>query len=102
MPQAVGRIGDQFLNRCSTPVLGVGSANVFVNSQAVGTIGSKTLTYEEIVPCKECCRSHQATVIQGSPTVFVNGKAMLRIGDKALGITGSFPLLKGSPNVFAS
>lgn len=102
MGRAVGTIGHKYINRCSTPVQGEGSPNVFVNSRAVGTIGTKTLPYQEIVPCKECCRTHTGTVLEGSPTVFVNGKALLRIGDKHLGITGQHPLLEGSPNVFAS
>lgn len=99
---ATGRIGDQYLNRCSTPTQGAGSPSVFAQRLAVSRIGDRTVPYQEIVPCKECCRTHVATVLDGSKKVFINGVAAERISSKALGITGSFPLLKGAQTVFVT
>jgi hypothetical protein len=39
-------------------------------------------------------------VITGSPRVFVNKIAGEKLSDLALGITGTFPIIVGSPNVF--
>jgi uncharacterized Zn-binding protein involved in type VI secretion len=99
---ATGRIGDQYLNRCNTPTQGSGSPNVFSNQIATSRIGDRTVPFREIVPCDECCRTFVGTVLDGSKKVFVNGVATERISSKALGITGNFPLLKGSVNVFVT
>lgn len=101
MASAVGRIGDQYLKRCNTPTQGTGSRNVFVNSRASARIGDKTVPYEEKVPCPKCCQTHVAPVITGSRRVFANGRSIELIGDRALGITGTFPLIQGSKNTFA-
>lgn len=100
MPSSLGRIGDQYLNRCNTPVQGTGSKNVFVNSRASSRIGDKTVPYQENVPCPKCCQTHVAPVITGSKRVFANGLSVELIGDRALGITGTFPLIRGSENTF--
>lgn len=101
MTLALGRISDQYLKRCNTPLQGTGSPNVFVNQLAASTIGKQTIPYQEIVPCPKCCETHVAPVITGSSKLFINGLAAERISDLALGITGTFPLVKGSRNVFA-
>jgi uncharacterized Zn-binding protein involved in type VI secretion len=98
--RAAGTIGKVYINRCSTPVQGMGAPTVFSEQMANSTIGDKTLPYQEIVPCPKCCKTHTASVLIGSPKVFVQGQASLRIGDLALGITGTFPLLSGAPTVF--
>lgn len=100
--RATGRIGDVYLNRCSTPVQGTGAPTVFMEQLAASRLGDKTLPYQEIVPCPECCRTHTATVLVGSPKVFSMGIAQQAIGDVALGITGTFPLLKGAPTVYVA
>lgn len=100
MSLASGRISDQYLNRCNTPLQGTGSPNVFCGQLAASTIGKQTIPYQEIVPCPTCCKTHVAPVITGSSKVFVNGIAVERISDLALGITGKFPLITGSSNVF--
>lgn len=100
MSLAAGRIGDEYLKRCNTPVQGTGSPNVFTNQLAASTIGKQTIPYQEIVPCPKCCQTYVAPVITGSKKVFINGLAAERLSDLALGITGKFPLVKGSPNVF--
>lgn len=97
-----GTIGNVYINRCSTPVQGMGAPTVFSEQMANATIGDKTLPYQEIVPCPECCRTHSATVLVGSPKVFSMGTAQQAIGDVALGITGTFPLLKGAPTVYVA
>lgn len=97
---ASGRIGDQWAQRCNTPTTGTGSPNVFGNMLASTTIGKQTIPYQETVPCPTCCTTHVAPVLEGSKKVFVNCLSYTRIGDKALGISGQFPLFKGSPNVF--
>jgi uncharacterized Zn-binding protein involved in type VI secretion len=102
MSLATSRIGDQFMNRCNTPTLGTGSPSVFVNGLANGTIGKQTIPYQETVPCPTCCKTYVAKVIKGSPKVFVNGLASARLSDIALGITGTFPIIKASPSVFMS
>lgn len=98
--RAAGRIGDVYINRCSTPVQGTGAPTVFMEQLASSRIGDKTIPYQEIVPCPKCCKTFTATVLSGSPKVFAQGLAVEAIGDLALGITGSFPLLKGAPTVF--
>lgn len=100
MSLAAGRIGDKYLKRCSTPVQGTGSPNVFINNRAAARLGDKTLPYEEKVPCPKCCQTHKATVITGSSRVFINGRSAETIKDLALGITGTFPLVQGSKNTF--
>lgn len=100
MTFAASRIGDQFMKRCNVPALGTGSPNVFVNNLANGTIGKTTVPYQEKVPCPKCCKTHVAPVITGSKKVFVNNLASSHLSDLALGITGKFPLVKGSSNVF--
>jgi uncharacterized Zn-binding protein involved in type VI secretion len=100
MGLAAGRIGDNYLKRCSTPVQGTGSPNVFVNGRAKSRLGDKTLPYQEKVPCPKCCQTHVATVITGSKSVFVNGVSAETMRNLALGITGTFPLIQGSENTF--
>jgi uncharacterized Zn-binding protein involved in type VI secretion len=100
--RAAGRIGDQYINRCSTPMQGTGAPTVYMGQLASSRIGDKTIPYQEIVPCPKCCKTHTATVLSGSPKVFAQGLAVEAIGDKALGISGSFPLLKGAPTVFVT
>lgn len=102
MSLAVGRIGDQYDKRCNVPTQGKGSETVFANILAVGRINDKTVPYEEIVPCPKCCKTHTAPVLDGAKKVFVDGIAMERIGSLALGISGTFPLFKGSQNVFVN
>ena len=98
--RAIGRIGDPYLKRCNVPIQGTGSPTVYGEKLAISRIGDQTLPYQEIVPCPKCCKTHVAPVIVGSPKVFVNSIAAERIGDLALGITGSFPLLKGATTVY--
>lgn len=98
--RATGRIGDVYINRCSTPIQGTGAPTVFMEQLASSRIGDRTIPYEEIVPCPKCCKTFTATVLSGSPKVFAQGLAVEAIGDLALGITGSFSLLKGAPTVF--
>lgn len=100
MALAASRIGDQFQLRCNVPTLGTGSPNVFVNQLANGTIGKQTIPYQEIVPCPVCCVTFVAPFITGSAKVFVNQISSSCLGHLDLGITGTFPLIKGSPNVF--
>jgi uncharacterized Zn-binding protein involved in type VI secretion len=100
MGLAAGRIGDNYLKRCSTPNQGTGSRNVFINGRAAARLGDKTLPYQEKVPCPKCCQTHVATVITGSSSVFMNGRSAEAIRDLALGITGTFPLIQGSKNTF--
>ena len=102
MTKALGRVGDQYLNRCNTPVQGTGSPSVFINSRASSRVGDRTVPYQEKVPCPKCCTTHVAPVITGSSKIFVNGIASELIGDRALGITGTFPLIKGSENTFGA
>lgn len=97
---AATTIGHVYLNRCNTPVQATGSPNVFVNKIAKSKLGDITAPYLEIVPCPKCCKTHVAPVITGSPKVFVNKIAGEALGDLALGITGVFPTIVGSPNVF--
>ena len=99
---AASTISHAYMNRCNTPVEATGSPNVFVNQLAKSKIGDQTAPYLEIVPCPKCCKTHVAPVITGSPKVFVNMIASERLTDKALGITGTFPIIVGSPNVFTS
>lgn len=100
MALAAGKIGDQFQNRCNVPTLGTGSPNVFVNLRANGNLGKRTIPFLERVPCPKCCTTYVAPVITGSPSVFINGIGALRLTNLALGITGTFSLIKGSPNTF--
>lgn len=100
MSLAAGRIGDPYQKRCSVPVQGEGAKKVYAEKQAMSRIGDKTIPYEEIVPCPECCKKHVAVVFSASPKVFVEGQAAERIGDVAQGITGVFPLYKGSKTVY--
>ena len=93
-------ISNAYLNRCNTPVQATGSPNVFVNKLAKSRIADQTAPYLEIVPCPKCCTTHVAPVITGSPKCFTNVIASERLGDLALGITGKFPIIVGSPNVF--
>ena len=97
---AATTIGHVYLNRCNTPVQASGFPKVFVNKIAKSTIGHVTAPYLEIVPCPKCCKTHVAPVITGSPKVFVGALAGEALGDLALGITGVFPTIVGSPNVF--
>lgn len=97
---ASGRIGDEYLKRCNTPVQGTGSPNVFVNSLSKSKLGDRTIPYQETVPCPKCCTTHVAPVITGSKKVFTNSISSELLGDRALGITGTFPLVKGSSSVF--
>lgn len=99
---ASGRIGDQYLKRCNTPIQGTGSPNVFANALAKSKLGDRTIPYQEKVPCPKCCKTHVAPVITGSKKVFVNGISSEVLTNLALGITGTFPLIKGSPSVFMS
>lgn len=101
MALALGRISDQYLNRCNTPIQGTGSPNVFIGQLSASTVGKRTIPYQETVPCPKCCQTHVAPVITGSSKLFINGIAAERLSDKALGITGTFPLIKGAVNVFA-
>ena len=98
--RATGRIGDVYIKRCSIPMQGSGAPTVFMEQLAASRIGDVTLPYQEIVPCPKCCKTHAAVVLSGSPKVFSLGMAQQAIGDQALGLTGSFPLLKGAPTVF--
>lgn len=98
--RAAGRIGDAYINRCSTPVQGTGAPTVFMEQLASSRIGDRTIPYQEIVPCPKCCKTFTATVLSGSKKVFCQGLAQEAIGDKALGISGSFPLLMGAKTVF--
>ena len=98
--RAAGRIGDQYLKRCNTPTQGTGSPTVFNSQLAISRIGDQTIPYQEIVPCPKCCKTHVAPVISGSPKVFADQLAVEKIGDLAKGITGDFPLIKGSETVF--
>lgn len=100
MGLAASRIGDKFQIRCNVPTLGTGSPNVFVNQLANGTLGKQTIPYLERVPCPKCCVTHVAPFITGSTKVFVNQIASSRLGHLDLGLTGNFPLVQGSPNVF--
>ena len=95
----VGYEGAKYTQRCSTPVQGVGLATVIVNGKTIARVGDKTLPFEEIVPCKECCRTHTATVLNGSTTVFAGGKPVAWIGSAAQGITGNPTMIEGSPTV---
>lgn len=97
---ASGRIGDEYLKRCNTPIQGTGSPNVFINALSKSKLGDRTIPYQEIVPCPKCCTTHVAPVITGSSKVFTNGISSEVLGSLALGITGSFPLVKGSSSVF--
>jgi hypothetical protein len=97
---AAGRVGDDYLKRCNTPTQGTGSPNVFVNSLSKSKLADRTVPYQEIVPCPKCCTTHIAPVITGSSKVFVNSLSSEVLSNIALGITGTFPLIKGSPNVF--
>lgn len=98
--RAASTIGHVYLNRCNTPVQATGSPNVFVNKLAKSKLGDVTAPYLEIVPCPKCCKTHVAPVITGAPKNFTNKIASERLGDLALGITGVFPIIVGSPNVF--
>ena len=98
--RSASQISNPYLNRCNTPVQATGSPNVFVNKLAKSRIGDVTAPYLEIVPCPKCCKTHVAPVITGSPKCFTNVIASERLGDLALGITGKFPIIVGSPNVF--
>ena len=98
--RAAGRIGDVYINRCTTPIQGTGAPTVFMEQLAASRIGDRTIPYQEIVPCPKCCKTFKATVLSGSKKVFSQGLAQEAIGDKALGITGSFPLLKGAKTVY--
>ena len=100
MGLAASRIGDQFQQRCTVPILGMGSPNVFVNQLAHGTLGKQTIPYLEIVPCPKCCLTYVSPFITGSAKVFVNQISSSDLANLDLGITGTFPLIKGSPNVF--
>jgi|TARA_B100000035_G_scaffold307337_1_gene310456 uncharacterized Zn-binding protein involved in type VI secretion len=100
--RAASTIGHVYLNRCNTPVQATGSPNVFVNKLAKSKLGDVTAPYLEIVPCPKCCKTHVAPVITGAPKNFTNKIASERLGDLALGITGTFPIIVGSPNVFMS
>lgn len=100
--RAASTIGHVYLNRCNTPVQATGSPNVFVNKLAKSKLGDVTAPYLEIVPCPKCCKTHVAPVITGAPRNFTNKIASERLGDLALGITGVFPIIVGSPNVFMS
>lgn len=98
--RAAGGIGDPYLNRCNTPVQGVGSPNVYNEQVCTSRIGDVTIPYQEIVPCPKCCKTHVGPVLVGSPKVFVNKIAALRIGDMEKGITGNVPLIAGATTVF--
>ena len=98
--RAASTIGHVYLNRCNTPVQATGSPNGFVNKLAKSKLGDVTAPYLEIVPCPKCCTTHVAPVITGAPKNFTNKIASERLGDLALGITGTFPIIVGSPNVF--
>lgn len=98
--RAASTIGHVYLNRCNTPVQATGSPNVFINSRAASRIGDVTAPYLEIVPCPKCCTTHVAPVITSSPKIFTNVLGAERLSDLALGITGTFPIIVGSPNVF--
>lgn len=100
MALAASTISHVYLNRCNTPVQATGSPTVFVNKLAKSRIGDQTAPYLEIVPCPKCCKTHVAPVITGSAKVFVNKIAGEKLSDLALGITGTFPIIVGSPNVF--
>jgi hypothetical protein len=99
---AVGRIGSAYQLRCSVPLQGEGSPTDFTEILAMARLGDDTIPYQEIVPCPKCCQTYVASLITGSPTVFVNGIAASGIGDLALGITGAFPMVEGSPTVFVA
>jgi uncharacterized Zn-binding protein involved in type VI secretion len=98
--RAAGRIGDVYINRCTTPIQGTGAPTVFMEQLAASRIGDRTIPYQEIVPCPKCCKTFKATVLSGSKKVFSQGLAQEAIADKALGISGSFPLLKGAKTVY--
>ena len=93
-------IGADYLNRCSTPVQGQGSPNVFVSGLGQATISFDTIPYQDIVPCPTCCQTYVAPLIGGSANVFVSGLSASRISDEVLGLSGTIPALVGSPNVF--
>ena len=97
---ASGRIGDPYKKRCTVPTNGKGAETVYADQQAMTRIGDKTIPYMEIVPCPKCCKKYVAPVFSASPKVFIEGQAAERIGDLAQGITGVFPLYKGSKTVF--
>ena len=98
--RSASQISNAYLNRCNTPVQATGSPNVFVNKLAKSRIGDVTAPYLEIVPCPKCCKTHVAPVITGSAKVFANKISAEGLSDLALGITGTFPIIVGSPNVY--
>jgi len=98
--RSASQISNAYLNRCNTPVQATGAPNVFVNKLAKSRIGDQTAPYLEIVPCPKCCKTHVAPVITGSPKVFANKISAEGLSDLALGITGTFPIIVGSPNVY--
>ena len=98
--RSASQISNAYLNRCNTPVQATGSPNVFVNKLAKSRIGDQTAPYLEIVPCPKCCKTHVAPVITGSAKVFTNKISAEGLSDLALGITGTFPIIVGSPNVY--
>ena len=95
---AVSRLGDNSTGHgCfpPTPIVVDVSGNIFVNSIACATVGSKHSTHS-------CGLSVHPTssrnVSKGSPTVFCNGKPMARIGDT---VACGDAVGQGSGNVFA-
>lgn len=93
-------IGADYLARCSVPVQGQGSPNVFIGGKCAATLSYDTIPYQDIVPCPTCCQTYVAPLIGGSANVFINNLPSSRISDNILGLSGTIPALVGSPNVF--
>lgn len=95
----VGIVGSKYTNRCSTPKQGTGLASVMVEGRPIARVHDQTDPYEENVPCKECCRTHVAKVIDGCRNVYAGGQPVARVGSKAQGITGTPRMLDGARSV---
>jgi uncharacterized Zn-binding protein involved in type VI secretion len=95
----VATVGSKYTQRCSTPRQGTGLRSVLVEGQPIARVNDKTEPYEENVPCKECCRTHVATVIDGSRSVYAGGQPVAWVGSKAQGITGNPSIIDGARSV---
>jgi len=102
MAFAAAAVGDVYVSECSVPVNGSGSPTVLTGSRAQTSIGDVTIPYEDKVPCPECCRTHVAPVLTGSPNVLVNGRATETIIDIALGADNVIKVCSGNPTVLLS
>ena len=94
---AVARKGDREVIHCSMPKRLGAFGTVIANGIRMSGVGHMNTPHLLPCPCPVCCCIHSFPLLSGSPNVFAEGIPIGRVGDPTC-----TAVAQGSPNVFAN